>query len=177
MDITTLRQTPANADLYVASLLPVREEYPEAFGAVDGERMRAVFLDREVTTFAATTDGEAIVGVVSVSRPLPVGAWSLDAPGSPEIGFLFRRREAAGQAIGRRLFARALEYLEEVCVTEVFLSVMEANTRARAIYEEAGFYPVSVSDSEVGRDILMKLDSALAIKAARCILQEQLQTA
>jgi GNAT superfamily N-acetyltransferase len=63
------------------------------------------------------------------------------APMTGEVGLIYLCQEAAGQGIGRALFARAVADLRERGYQQMTLWVLETNTRARRFYEAAGLVP------------------------------------
>jgi RimJ/RimL family protein N-acetyltransferase len=78
-------------------------------------------------------DGEEVVGwcdIASLDRPVFAHAGTLG------MGVLASHR---GRGIGRELLRATLENAREMGLTRVELTVREPNTRARELYEKAGF--------------------------------------
>ncbi|WP_331772388.1 GNAT family N-acetyltransferase (plasmid) [Embleya sp. NBC_00888] len=87
--------------------------------------------DARLTTVLATdTDG----------RPVGFARYgdSAEHPGDGCLAALYVHPLAAGAGLGRRLLRHALDAMAE---RDVWLYVFEANTRARGVYDRAGFRP------------------------------------
>jgi ribosomal protein S18 acetylase RimI-like enzyme len=168
----SMRRTPANAQIYTTAFEAAKQEYPDAFGA-GGKDMQGLFMDREVTTLAIPTCVGSIVGAVSVYVHLPCGGWggAGEVQGPPEIGYLFRRRQVGGRAVGKLLLAEALDHLAQREVDEVHLDVVEANTNALQLYESLGFTTYRIKEDEAGTVLGLVLDGLVSIKQAHAKLE------
>ena len=70
------------------------------------------------------------------------------APLTAEVRALYLDPEAAGQGIGRTLFAHAVADFQHRGFAEATLWVLESNARARHFYEAAGWAPDGGQKSE-----------------------------
>jgi ribosomal protein S18 acetylase RimI-like enzyme len=92
--------------------------------------------EAEEDVFVAETNG-TVVGFASIGR-------SGDDDASPETGellTLYLLEEVAGLGIGSRLLRRAHERLRERGFARATLWVLDANERARRLYERHGWRP------------------------------------
>lgn len=77
---------------------------------------------------------------------------SVEPNGRGELDSLYVSEGARGQGIGRELFTRGLEWLQQRNATPIQLAVMAGNEPVMALYQKFGFQP---------RNVLMEwLDSA-----------------
>ena len=91
-------------------------------------------------------DGERVVGVAGccASRTPELAGWG-------EVASLYLLPEYWGKGWGKRLFSAAVEELEAMGYRNLFLWVLEGNSRARAFYERMGFRPSGTCrEDEIG---------------------------
>ena len=138
MDIRTIRPDDdrlALSGVYETSWRwTYRGIVPQAFlDALPAGRWRDFFDAPGVYTLVAV-DGSVYAGTANfgLSRFAEYG-------GSGEVISLYLRPEYTGRGLGRALLEAALDALDAMGFDEVFLWVLEENTRARAFYERAGF--------------------------------------
>jgi len=62
-----------------------------------------------------------------------------DKPGTGEIGGFYLIETFWGKGYGREMMDFAIKFLNSLGYTEIFLWVLEENTRARRFYEKCGF--------------------------------------
>ncbi|MCL2287209.1 MAG: GNAT family N-acetyltransferase [Firmicutes bacterium] len=62
-----------------------------------------------------------------------------DKPGTGEIGGFYLLEDFWGKGYGRKMMDFAQKQLNDMGCTEIFLWVLEENTRARQFYEKCGF--------------------------------------
>jgi L-amino acid N-acyltransferase YncA len=146
VSVTIRAATPedarAIAEVHVASWhWAYRDDLPasalEGRTVEDRERMWIEWfasLERAADVLVAEEDGR-IVGFsgFGVSRDDGAG----EATG--EIRTIYLLEDAAGKGIGRELFARANERLQELGYRSATLWVLETNERSRRFYEKAGW--------------------------------------
>ncbi len=105
-----------------------------AFPPVDPERWHALHADSAVTLLLAEEDGEPVGFTVSGE--------SRDPDASAEVGevrTLFVAAGGWGRGTGRALIAAALDDLRARGYAEATVWSFDANERANAFYEAAGF--------------------------------------
>lgn len=81
-----------------------------------------------------------------------------DRAGWGEIVSIYLLPDRMGKGYGKKLFAEAVRELEEMGFRDIFLWVLEENTRAREFYERQGFVPNGkYLDNNIGGKILREV--------------------
>jgi ribosomal protein S18 acetylase RimI-like enzyme len=98
------------------------------------ERLRAIFLHRDFTTFVAVDDNE-VCGMIGLSAS--VGYEHNDRTG--RIMALVVHERMRGRGLGRALLAAAEDYFAREKIVRVVLSSRFTRERAHAFYESLGY--------------------------------------
>lgn len=142
----TLEDAPAIAELHVRSWQwayrgLIADEYLDGMSAtlerrIEQRRTQLASLPSETRWWLAEQDGR-IVGFATtgLSRDQDV------PPGTAEVYAIYLAQDAAGQGIGRALFAHAVTDLRQRGFERAILWVLTTNQRARRFYEAAGWTP------------------------------------
>lgn len=149
----TIEDVQAMAELHIRSWQwayrgLIEDEYLDSLSSmleqrVESRRRQLAVLPPETRWWVSEQAGK-IVGfaITGLSRDQDV------PPGTAEVYAIYLAQEAAGQGIGRALFAHAVADLRQRGFERAILWVLSDNQRARTFYEAAGWTPDGASKTD-----------------------------